>query len=188
MAEKKSLKPSEHNLTQRPDYVSAIGMVALETVDLEIRLAGLFAAIVGLSSRVAQAIYFSPKAEQARMDILRNAANAAYHVSPSRTGNQAKQKRDALLKVETLLKRSEKVIRKRHRVVHDDWNISEKEKTVTRRPVGGELERPRTPVPISDLSDIIKQLRELIDDVYDLSKEFKERPPHMVSLRSEPRE
>jgi hypothetical protein len=174
---------SYHNLVAYPEYVKNIGMVALETVDLEIRLANLFGRIIGLTPRKAQAIYFSPKAEQARMDIIRNAAKATFHVTPLQTGSLARQKRAALEKVEALLERSEKLIRKRHRVIHDEWNISEKEKKVTRRLVGGEPVRPRTPVEIEELTDLIGELRLLIDDVYALSEEFRKHPPTMVSLR-----
>jgi hypothetical protein len=106
----------------------------------------------------------------------------AFHVPPSQKGSLARQKKAALEKVATLLERSEKLIRKRHRVIHDEWNVSEKEKTVTRRLVGGELTRPRTPVEIDELTDLIGQLRLLIDDVYRLSQEFKEHPPTMVSM------
>jgi hypothetical protein len=137
MAEKKNKTPSTHALADRPDYVQNIGMVALEAVDLELRLASLFARMIGIKIRVAQAIYLSPKAEQARMDIIRNAAKATYHTKPSDTGVLSKQKQHALTKVERLLARSEKLIRQRHRVIHDEWNISEKEKEVTRRIVGG---------------------------------------------------
>lgn len=182
MAKDKYKEASIHALDDYPEYVKNIGMVALETVDLEIRLANLFGRIIGLTPRKAQAIYFSPKAEQARMDIIRNAANAVFHVPPSQKGSVARQKAAALEKVEALLTRSEKLIRKRHRIVHDEWNVSEKEKTVTRRLVGGELVRPRTPVQIAELTDLIGELRLLIDDVYALSQEFKNHPPTMVSM------
>jgi hypothetical protein len=146
---------SVHALESRDDYVRNIGMVALETVDLEIRLANLFGRIVGLTPRKAQAIYFAPKAEQARMDIIRNGAKAVLHVPPSQTGAQARQKRDALKKIEDLLEKSEKLIRKRHRVIHDQWNVSEKEKKVMRRLLGGEVSREAEPVPIEELTDLI---------------------------------
>jgi hypothetical protein len=188
MAKKERETISWHSLSGRPDYVQLIGMVALEVVDLEIRLANLFGRIIGVSQREAQAIYFSPKAEQARMDIIRNSANAAFAVSPSQAGILARQKREALEKVEAILSRSEKLIRQRHRVVHDEWNISDKEKIVTRRLVGGELKRPRIPVAKDELSNLIEKLRELIDEVYDLSQEFKAKPPTMVSMATHARD
>ena len=179
---------SWHALASRPDYVELIGMVALEVVDLEIRLANLFGHVVGVSQRIAQAIYFSPKAEQARMDVIRNATNAAFATSPLERGSVARQKREALAKVEDILERSEKLIRKRHRVIHDEWNISDKEKIVTRRLVGGELKRPRVPVDKKELSEMIEQLRELIDSVYALSQEFKAHPPTMASMATSVRD
>jgi hypothetical protein len=182
MVERKYKTASEHALAARPDYVQNIGMVALETVDLEIRLANLFGRIIGVSPRVAQAIYFSPKAEQSRFDMMRNTSNAVFITSPLERSRLAHQKREALEKVENVLGRSEKLIRQRHRVIHDEWNLSDKEKIVTRRLVGGELKRPRVPVEEKELTDLIKKLRELIDDVYDLLQEFKNHPPTMVSM------
>lgn len=182
MAKTENAHPSEHALAKRPAYVQKIGMIVLETVDLEVRLARMFRYIIDVPTRTAQAIYFSPKAEQARMDILRNSALAAFHVKPSATGTLARQKRKALEKVERLLARSEKLIRKRHRIVHDEWNVSEADKTVTRRLIGGELNRKRDPVQEEELDNLLKSLRELIDDVYDLSEEFRQRPPSMVSM------
>lgn len=49
--------------------------------------------------------------------------------------------------------------------------------------MGAEVTRAAEPVPIEELTDLIGEFRLLIDDVYDLSKAFKEHPPTMVSLR-----
>jgi hypothetical protein len=131
--------PSQTDLVDHPEYVKAIGLISVETIDLEVRLANLFARMVGIPLRIGQAIYLTPKQEQTRMDILRNAANAALSTPPRANPKSAlvRQKAEALKKVERIIARGETLIRKRHRVVHDEWTFSEKEKKVTRRLVDG---------------------------------------------------
>jgi hypothetical protein len=179
--------PSEHNLSLHLDYVQAIGMVSIETVDLELRLADLFARTIGVSLRVGQSIFLSPKAEQIRIDIFRNAAHAEFATAPRANPNHTliKQKRQALAKIDKLLNRSLDLIRVRHRIIHDDWNISDKEKVVTRRHLDGAIGRERTPIKITELEQHIRSLRVLIDDIYALSVEFKARHPSMASMAIE---
>ena len=66
-------------------------------------------------------------------------------------------------------------MRKRHRVVHDEWNFSDKEQTITRRLIDG-----RSPEHMPTDFDELKQLIFHIDDIFDLSVEFK---PFMANLR-----
>jgi hypothetical protein len=174
----KPLRPSEHNLTDFPDYVQAIGMISLETVDTELRLANLFSRMIGVPLKVGQAIYLSPKAEQTRFDIFRNAAQARLGVPKANL-----RMKDALKKIESILERSEKLIRKRHRVIHDDWGVSSKEKKVTRRLLDGGTGRERTQVDKTELDNHIYALRCLIDDIYDLTEAFREHPPFMVDMQ-----
>lgn len=117
--------PSQHNLIDFPEYVSAIGMVSLETGDLQIKLANLFSRMVGVTVRIGQSIFLSPKAEHARIDILLHAAHAKFAIAP-KANPKAKlvvqNKRD-LNEVVKIVKRSHDLINKRHRIIHDDWNM-----------------------------------------------------------------
>jgi len=83
MKTKKAQSPSSHPLEEHPAYVQAIGMVCLEEVALELRLSLLLARLLAIPLRTANAIYLTPKAEQTRLDILRNVAHAHLSVSPS---------------------------------------------------------------------------------------------------------
>jgi hypothetical protein len=138
--------PSTHPLEDHPEYVQAIGMVSLETIALELRLATLLARALSIPVRVGQAIYLTPKAEATRIDVLRNATHAAFHVSPSkRESSLGRQKARALKDINAIAVKADKLIRERHRVIHDEWNYSDTEKKVTRRLIDGRLGRESEP-------------------------------------------
>ena len=84
--------------------------LSLETVDLELELAALFSRMLGIPRRIGEAIYMSPKANQARFDILRNASLAAFGPSPRENpeSRHAKKKASNHAKVLDLVKRAEK--------------------------------------------------------------------------------
>jgi hypothetical protein len=46
---------SKHQLAKHPEYVTAIGMIALEIVDLELELSVLFSRMLMVSPKVAEA-------------------------------------------------------------------------------------------------------------------------------------
>jgi hypothetical protein len=181
--------PSKHQLSGHCDHVNAIGMISLETVDLELELATLFSQMLLIPLCVGEAILMTPKSEQARIDILRHAAEAAFAPRPGKRSDSARrsdlerQKVEALNKVKALLKRSQEVINYRHRTMHDDWEITKKRKEIRRIQVDGGLSRVPMPVPIAQLNTQIEKLRQLIDDVTDLAAEFKKYPPLAASKR-----
>jgi hypothetical protein len=84
--------PTRHQLSRYPDHIKAIGMIALETVDLEIELAVLFSTMLRLSSAVAEAIYMTPKSEQARLEVLKNTAIALFSLHPKSKKTSPKSK------------------------------------------------------------------------------------------------
>ena len=178
--------PTTHPLEDHPDYVGAIGMVALETIALEIRLANLLAGTLGLPPRIGQAIYLSPKAEQTRLDILKNAAKSRLSVSPRKKDTSlGRQQTAALERVNDIVNRAQALIGERHRVVHDEWNYSETEEKVTRKRVEGKPGNPRVPTPRSEIDTLIRKLRVLIDDAHDLTESFRKHPPFMADLRKD---
>jgi hypothetical protein len=48
--------PTEHQLARHPDHVQAIGMIAIETVALEVQLASLLSRILTLIRRLARSL------------------------------------------------------------------------------------------------------------------------------------
>ena len=176
---------TKHQLAKHPEYVTAIGMIALEIVDLELELSVLFARMLMVSPKVGESIYMTPKNDRARLDILENAA-ATLFVSKSKgkpTSIMAKQKAAALEKVQSIVKRCRASIEERHRVIHDDWYISSETQEIKRMIVDGRMKRAGTKVTLDELTAILEKLRKLIDDVSKLGEEFRKNPPRMVSMR-----
>lgn len=177
--------PTKHQLAKHPDYVEAIGMIALETVDLELQLADLFSRMLFISPRVGRAIFMTPKGDQARIDILRHAAHAA--LAPKKKASPSskleRQKADALKRVLEIAQRSLDAFNARHRVMHDDWRVDGDLKKVTRIRVDGSPGRSAAPVPITKLEEQIETLRRLIDDVIDLTNDFDQHPPTLADMR-----
>jgi hypothetical protein len=176
---------TRHPLANHPEHVEALGMIAIETVALELELASLLSRILMVRRRVAEAIFLTPKAESARLDVLENVAKAAFalrsKVDPE--SELEKQKADALQKVLRIVERSRKAIGKRHRAMHDEWDARGDFPVIQRFPVDGRPASKGTPVRIIDLRQQIKELRALIDDVIDLANEFDRTKPLMVSLQ-----
>jgi hypothetical protein len=175
--------PTRHQLSRHPDHVKAIGMMALETVDLELELTLLFSRMLGLSYTVAEAIYMTPKSEQARLDILRNAAEALFASHPrSKQDSSRSIKRLAAKKqVLSIVGRAEKYIMKRNRAMHDEWYVISKTREIKRMQVDGRINRVGTPIPITELRNDVRSLRLLIDEATKLAKEFAKKPPSMIS-------
>jgi len=179
-------EPTTHPLEEHPDYVRAIGMVSLEAVAIELRMANLLARMLGLPPRIGQAIYLTPKSETTRIEILRNAAHSRLAVSPSRKKSVlGRQMTKALADVNRICGRAQGLINLRHRMIHDEWNYSDKEKNVTRRQIDGVPGRQRVPTPKKEIDDLIEKMRVLIDDVLVLTTAFRDHPPFMANMRSD---
>jgi hypothetical protein len=168
-----------------PEYVSAIGTIAIETIELELELAKLFARVLNVSVVVGRAVFLSPKSEQARLDMLRNAAEAAFrkkraNAAPSHV--HGRQKSTALRKVNRVIDRSQNAFNHRNRVTHDEWDVPDGEQVAVRKSVDGRLSRATSVVPLSELHAHTMLPRRLIDDVSKLSAELRLRPPNMIDL------
>jgi len=176
---------SKHQLAKYPDYVAAIGMIALEVVDLELVLSVLLARTLMVTPKVGESIYMTPKGDRARLDILENVAQTVFATKSTGvpTSTLGKQKYEARKKVLAIVKRCRASIEDRHRIIHDDWYISSETQEIKRVMVDGKVTREGVKVTLGELDDILKKLRTLIDDVSKLSDEFRKNPPIMVSMR-----
>jgi hypothetical protein len=177
--------PTQHQLERYPDYLQAIGMIAIETVALEIQLASLLSRVLMVRRTVAEAIFLTPKAETARLDILENVARSAFATRPRADpkSNLEQQKAAALKKVLSIVQRSRTAINKRHRTMHDEWDVRGNPNVIRRLVVDGKPIRTSVPVKTDELSRQLAELRTLIDDVVDLTNELDHTKPLMVSLR-----
>ena len=91
-------------MTNHPEYLQAIGLVAVEISMMEVLLATV--------PRVGAAIYYAAKAASARVDILIEAARVALA-----------NNRLLLRRIESLAKLAKGTFDDRHRVDHHLWSI-----------------------------------------------------------------
>jgi len=87
---------SSHPLEDHPEYVFAIGMISLEAVAIELRLALLLARALTIPLRTAQVLYLTAKAEATRIEIFRNAASAALAVPAAKSHSELDGRKSAL--------------------------------------------------------------------------------------------
>lgn len=151
-------------------------MISIENGNLELALSWLFAAILDLSVSVGQAIYLTPKSAFARLEILENAAKAYFHVPSTLEAYDRVRERYAndLSRTLAILKRCQKVIGKRHSIMHDGWGSRDDGQEVVRAsfPIPPNSDQIGEHVPLSELEKTVSQFRSLIDDVRDLTTEF----------------
>jgi hypothetical protein len=177
--------PTRHQLSRYPKHAQAIGMIALETVDLELELALLFSEMLSLPYSVAEAVYMTPRGDQARLDILRNSAKALFAPHPRSKPTSPKSKKMVSLKSKVLniVSRAQNCIGKRHRAMHDEWYVLPKTKEIKRLQVDGSGAEEGTPIPLRQLNEDIRIVRTLIDDITKLAKAFERNPPIIAFSR-----
>jgi hypothetical protein len=74
--------PTKHQLVRHPEHVQAIGMISLETFDLELQLALLFSRMLQLSPRVGEA-----KMQEEEPQITQQAPHIPHRHSQARCGD-----------------------------------------------------------------------------------------------------
>jgi hypothetical protein len=70
-------------LERRPKFVKAIGMISIENSSLEVLLAELFAALLGIHGEFGILIYFTPKAAIPRLDMIVTSLSPHWQAIPS---------------------------------------------------------------------------------------------------------
>jgi hypothetical protein len=174
--------PWQSILEKHPDHVRFIGMIAIETGNLELALANLFARMLLIPLRIGRAVYLTPQSAQARLHILKNAARAEFD-RRMRSKTLRDQYACALKRVIEIHDRANKAINKRHRVVHDSWGFNDDDGEVSRLMIDGDPDRESASAPISELKDQLTSLRKLIADASALARDFYSNPPMMIDLK-----
>jgi hypothetical protein len=169
-------------LEKHPEHTRLIGMIAIETGNLELALANLFARMLLVPLRIGRAVYLTPQSSQARLHILKNAARAEFD-RPMRSKVLTDRCASALKRVIEVHDRANKSILRRHRVVHDSWGFNDDDGQVSRLMIDGNPDRESASAPINELRDQLRSLRKLIDDAGVLAREFHNNPPMMIDLR-----
>lgn len=183
----KSSKPKEPHKTKiidHPDYIHEIGLIAIETVELEVKLTALFTAMLMLPPRVGRAIVSTPKNHTTKVDIIREAARAAFAKNPLSAPTECeKRKTEILPKIEKILNKAQGAFNDRNRALHDLWGVYVDSGEVHTRRIDVPIGKEPKVVTLSDLKKQVEKTRSLIDDIVALTAELRGHPPLMVYMR-----
>jgi hypothetical protein len=132
-----------------PNYTRAIGLIIVELAAMETELLDLLAALLGLSQKAANAVFFTPKSTRARIDILANLTPRL--ISDDKLCN----------KITDLVGNASKLLNHRNDYVHEVWGVDNGQ--VVWIPTDGRKARP---VPISELTSFLHRIRALSDKLH----------------------
>jgi hypothetical protein len=139
-------------LEKYPKHVQAIGMISIEHASLESMLAELLGAVIGVYLPIGTTLFYTPKSSIARLELISN-------VAPETMGRNP----ELLRQIKAVIKRSKAVMGKRHDIIHSLWAETDHGGYPVARITfphwgGGE-------VPITVLSEVIRDYRQLIEEV-----------------------
>jgi hypothetical protein len=178
-AGKQATTPSwQSSLEDYPDHVKAIGMISIENANLENVMAALFSAACDIPLRLGLVIYLTPKSARARLDVFRKATKVALRQRGE--SEQRERLKKTFQRVDAIALRVEKLTGKRHDIIHDLCGIDADTGDVQRSPMAFRGEDVSIPLP--SLTELVKQMRQLIDDASNLTHSITEHHPSMVSM------
>jgi hypothetical protein len=140
------------SLERRPKFVKAIGMISIENSSLEVLLAELLSALLGIHGDFGILIYFTPKAAIPRLDMITNV------VEPSIGGHP-----ELTAKVRNVVKRAKTAVGKRHDVMHALWTLADHPAEGVQQIFLPSLDAGE--VQLSTLDRLVADYRALIEDV-----------------------
>ena len=171
------LPPYRSPMEKHSRHVRAIGMITVENSSLESLLADLLAIILKVRGEFGFALYFSPKASSARLDLISNTLPISYP-------DAAHQFRR---RIEKIINRSRKVMNKRNHIIHSIWTIDD---DTPGRPIVAKISMPDWgggSIDIQELHDIIKTYRSIIQDLLELFNHLQPLSPEDIAFLEEHR-
>ena len=164
--------PYQTALERHPEYLRAIGTVAVEMTNMEVMLADLLSAILGLPDDTAHAIYFAAQATGPRLTLLANASQEALKQFPNYAA-----------KVADYMRHARKYSNQRNDIMHDSWGLSEEKMQVSRRKTPLHKSPPAKQIPVENVKELIHNIRVLVTDVIYLVDQIDNDPTYIPSLR-----
>jgi hypothetical protein len=182
-------------LERHPKHVHAIGMISIEQANLDVMLSDLLAIILDVPRHLGQAVFLTPNSATARIQILKNVAKVAFPTySLAGVGNdllevtkETNQSREHDRKrVEAIARRANAIVGKRNNIIHEVWGLNRDTLAVERRPLPMLPSTRKTLVPIQQLTDLIRDIRQLVTETVALTHEFSFRRSqvHLATVRS----
>jgi hypothetical protein len=157
-------------LLMRPDHVHALGMISIELGHLEGMLGNLLGALLHISPDMGRLIYLAPRAALGRIAILEHVLDV--------TLKEGSKKRNTIKKN---LGKAKAILGKRHDFIHGRWGLSDlgKGSEVYWHSVPYEEKKPPRPVPLSELSDLVDDIRSTAKNIAVITKNlYAEWPPY----------
>jgi hypothetical protein len=149
-------RPFQSVLESHKEHVHAIGMISIELANLELFMGQMLAALIGIDPYLGEIIYLTPKTGIGRIAVLENAMD--YLLVEGSTGHKY---------LGSLLGKAKAVMQRRHDLIHVVWaeNAANTDE-VCRLPLPLKHDPPKSiPVPIQDLTNLIRDIRLLVADV-----------------------
>jgi hypothetical protein len=163
-------------LEREPEYLRAIGTMAVEIVNLEAMLAELLSVILRVHSDLADAIYFAPQAVGPRLKILTGAIENALGNFPLYQARALRCASDA-----------RELSNKRNDIIHHSWGFhGPVDDQVATRPLPFTDKHPARHVPLAEVKDAIRRTRLLAGKVIELSNEMGDDKTYAPSPRKPP--
>jgi hypothetical protein len=141
-----------HQLSEKPEYLQAMGLVSVEINGLEIAFAEMLAGILMIGSQAARAIYFAPNSNFVRLSILEG-ANLAL------ADNVMLQ-----AKVAFVISKAKGITTRRHEMIHHQWSVDPETNEVHRQHIRRDVDFSAKPIQLEVLTDISRDIKALLDE------------------------
>jgi hypothetical protein len=171
---KNKLPPFQSPLERRPRYARAIGMITIEITNLEIILGELLSVLLHIPPDIGRAVYLTPRASGARLDILATARDHALveDGKPHRT-------------VTSIIKRARNIFTRRHVMVHNSWGLQNKR--VRRLEVPWKPKDIGEPIKLGSINDLVRDIRALSTEVMTATSDLYQSWMALEKQRASPR-
>jgi hypothetical protein len=153
-------------LINRPKHLQAIGLLSVEIARLERSIGELLGTILGMHVLVAEAIYFTPNANIARMDIVSNVAPLVLNKYPRK-----------VKRINRFIQRAKAVMGKRHEIIHAFWVLAESGENIRREKMGAM--RVHT-VTLTDLESQVLDAQKLTFEIERFCAAFRDELPKQI--------
>lgn len=146
-------------LERQPEYLRAIGTVAVEIVNMEVMLADLMGSVLRISGREAQAVFFAPQATGPRISMLENAIEESLKPWPKHKAMAA-----------NCIERARKYQQRRNDVLHESWGLDAKDGSTVSRSKIPLHQNQKKQVPIIEVYTLVYNIRVLVTNIIHLTE------------------
>jgi hypothetical protein len=146
-------------MVKHPEQVQALGMLAVEIAEMELRLSHLLGRLVRSTTKIGEALYFTPRANMLRLELITNIAPLVLQ-----------RNKPKLIAVQNVAKRAQTIMGKRHELIHNRFIVTGLGIETVRYEKGIAKESPLDKNRLSRLVDDVRILNVRIIDLIDYDK------------------